>query len=71
MGKTYAKQSLPVLAIEPLVNLQWLDADFAVDPEHGIIVCPYFDYRQLSNSKIDRLVDLIIKFSGPLNKEKG
>ncbi|MEP7703615.1 hypothetical protein [Paraglaciecola sp. 25GB23A] len=53
MGKTYAKSlNLPA-------NLVWLDNEFAIAPEFNLIVCPYFDYRQLSNNKIIRLVELI------------
>jgi len=53
MGKTYAKShSLPH-------SLIWLDNEFAVDPENRLLICPYFDYRQLSNIKIIRLVELI------------
>jgi hypothetical protein len=53
MGRTYAKSlNLPA-------NLVWLDNEFAIAPEFNIIVCPYFDYRQLSNNKIIRLVELI------------
>lgn len=56
MGKTYAKSlNLPV-------TLQWIDSEFAVDTENRLIVCPYFDYRQLSNIKIIRLVGLIRQF---------
>lgn len=53
MGKTYAK-SLPLP-----ITLRWLDHEFAADPENNLLICPYFDYRQLSNSKIIRLVALI------------
>ncbi|MCD8521323.1 MAG: hypothetical protein LRY66_15010 [Saccharospirillaceae bacterium] len=37
-------------------ELIWLDNDFALHPSSGIVVCPYFDYRQLSDIKIQRLV---------------
>ena len=57
MGKTYAK-SLDISA-----SLNWLDTEFAIDQEHNLIVCPYFDYRQLSNIKIVRLVELIKQLS--------
>lgn len=36
-----------------------LDQDFAIWPEKKLIVCPYFDYRQLSNAKIERLKELV------------
>lgn len=53
MGKTYAKSlNLPT-------TLRWLDHEFAVDLDNRLLVCPYFDYRQLSNIKIIRLVELI------------
>jgi len=53
MGRTYAK-SLPLPK-----TLLWETPEFAIDIEHRLIVCPYFDYRQLSNSKIAFLVALI------------
>jgi hypothetical protein len=37
-----------------------LDNDFAINRSLKIIVCPYFDYRQLSNIKIERLAELIV-----------
>jgi hypothetical protein len=37
------------------VPLQWLDDEFALNAEHRVIVCPYFDYRQLSDVKIARV----------------
>jgi hypothetical protein len=40
-----------------------LDSDFVIWPEKKLIVCPYFDYRQLSNIKIDRLIDLVISIN--------
>ncbi|BFM12578.1 hypothetical protein R50072_27310 [Simiduia litorea] len=51
-GKTWAQ----TLSVD---HLTWLDAHFAVDPARRIIVCPYLDYRQLSNARIDRLVALV------------
>lgn len=53
MGRTYAK------TLECAPSLEWLDEEFAVNYVQRIIVCPYFDYRQLSNIKIVRLVGLI------------
>jgi hypothetical protein len=53
MGKTYANSlNLPY-------SLTWLDHEFAIDIYNKLLVCPYFDYRQLSNIKIMRLVELI------------
>lgn len=60
MGRTYAKALLADTALE------WLDSEFAINRSLGLIVCPYFDYRQLSNVKIIRLVELIHS----LNKTK-
>jgi len=50
-------------AMEILNNhdLIWLDKDFAVDATKTIIVTPYFDYRQLSNIKLEKLVNIIHK----------
>lgn len=53
MGRTYAK----TLPLPP--TLQWLNEEFAIDNATKTIVCPYFDYRQLSNIKITYLVELI------------
>lgn len=52
MGRTYAKSL-------HLPTLHWFNSEFAIDPENKIIICPYFDYRQLSNQKIIYLVDTI------------
>ncbi|MYM62614.1 hypothetical protein GSF27_04515 [Pseudomaricurvus sp. HS19] len=52
MGKTYAA----TLALPQLV---WLDEYFAVNRERGVIVCPYPDYRQLSNARIGQLLELV------------
>ncbi len=51
-GKTYAAQ----LGIK---RLHWLDQYFALHETAPLIVSPYLDYRQLSNKRIDRLVDLV------------
>lgn len=51
-GKTYAAN----LALPPLV---WLDAYFAINKEHRLLVAPYPDYRQLSNERITRLIELM------------
>ena len=51
-GKTYAKGlALPF-------ELHWLDEYFALNLQYRTLVCPYLDYRQLSDSRIARLVDL-------------
>jgi hypothetical protein len=53
MGRNYA------LSLNLPDTLIWLDREFAIDHAKQLIVCPYFDYRQLSNIKIIRLVELI------------
>ncbi|PKI17946.1 DUF6942 family protein [Colwellia sp. 12G3] len=42
-----------------VANLVWLDDEFAIDNDNKLIVCPYFDYRQLSNIKIERVAGLL------------
>ncbi len=52
-GKTHAaSMDLPF-------TLTWQDEYFAVNIEHRCIVCPYLDYRQLTNERIERLVSLV------------
>ncbi|TRX56727.1 DUF6942 family protein [Thalassomonas sp. M1454] len=60
MGKTYAQQ---LLSKQADIALHWLNEDFAVSKYHRLIVCPYFDYRQLSNIKISKLVTIIQSLS--------
>ncbi|WP_158769601.1 hypothetical protein [Paraglaciecola sp. L1A13] len=64
MGRTYAKSLLlstaPKNATAASINLVWLDEEFAYDTVQRVVVCPYFDYRQLSNAKIIRLVEILI-----------
>ena len=57
IGKTYAK--LLVNATQLECELTWLDNEFAINTQHRVIVCPYFDYRQLSNIKIERLAAMM------------
>lgn len=56
-GRTHAKDLLQ----QGLLNAQlhWLDDEFSIDKANKLLVCPYFDYRQLSNIKIARLSDLV------------
>ncbi|WJG11211.1 hypothetical protein [Aliiglaciecola sp. LCG003] len=61
MGRTFAA------TLEMPMTLRWLSHEFAIDTTHKIIVCPYFDYRQLSNAKIIYLVDLISTQMGLTN----
>lgn len=56
-GKGHAKALINSGKVE--ANLIWLDEEFAIDKENKLIVCPYFDYRQLSNIKIECLARLL------------
>jgi len=55
-GRTHAKALLD--AGLP-AQFSWLDHEFAVDNHQRVLVCPYFDYRQLNNAKLARLAGLI------------
>jgi hypothetical protein len=63
-GKTYAKTLIDSALLD--VSLIWIDEYFAIDVQKRLIVCPYFDYRQLSNQKIEQLAKLM---SGLVNKK--
>jgi hypothetical protein len=56
-GKGHAKALIDSGGLA--VNLVWLDEEFAIDKRNKLVVCPYFDYRQLSNIKIERLASLL------------
>ena len=56
-GKGYAQELISDGYLS--TNLKWFDSEFAVDNRNNLFVCPYFDYRQLSNVKIERLIKLI------------
>lgn len=56
-GKGHAKTLISKGVL--VANLTWLDDEFAIDKANNLIVCPYFDYRQLSNIKIERLSELL------------
>ncbi|WP_371372540.1 DUF6942 family protein [Thalassotalea aquiviva] len=60
MGKTFART---ILNDQPQLSegLVWIDHEFAFNPNENLIICPYFDYRQLSDKKIIRLCNLINK----------
>ncbi|WP_440874401.1 DUF6942 family protein [Thalassotalea sp. PLHSN55] len=53
MGKTYANK------LNLAEQCYWLNEYFAINQEQRLIICPYFDYRQLSNIKISQLAVLI------------
>ncbi|PKG82225.1 hypothetical protein CXF85_15145 [Colwellia sp. 75C3] len=59
-GKAHAKALLNSGKL--IANFVWLDDEFAIDKRNKLIVCPYFDYRQLSNIKIERLARLLRSF---------
>lgn len=59
-GKTHAESLINSGEIN--CHLTWLDDDFAIDKKNKVIVCPYFDYRQLSNIKIIRLAEVLNHF---------
>jgi hypothetical protein len=62
-GKTYAKHLLATRQLT--ANFIWLDDEFAIDKTQNLIVCPYFDYRQLSNIKIEKLACLLEELKTP------
>ena len=58
MGKGYAQQL--GFEYEPPFVVEHHHGDFACYPEQNVILCPYFDYRQLSNDKIVTLANLML-----------
>ncbi len=52
-GKQYFNQ------LNLAVPVSWVDAVFAVNSDLKLIVTPYFDYRQLTNQRIEQLTALI------------
>ncbi|MBQ4859218.1 hypothetical protein V6248_15185 [Pseudoalteromonas agarivorans] len=65
-GRTHAKNLLQQGKLNAQFN--WLDDEFAIDTTNHIIVCPYFDYRQLSNIKIARLSALVAQLKNTKNR---
>lgn len=55
-GRTHAKA---LLEAGLAAQLNWLNNEFAVDNYNRVLVCPYFDYRQLNNEKLAFLARLI------------
>lgn len=55
-GRTHAKA---LLDAGLHAQLNWLNHEFAIDRHHRLLVCPYFDYRQLNNEKLAYLAQLI------------
>ena len=60
MGKQYGEQ---LSFCREDKNTVQIDRDFALQHDKKIIFCPYFDYRQLSNIKIETLVQLVLELS--------
>jgi hypothetical protein len=56
-GKTYAE------AQGVMEGCVQIDESFYLNKAQKIIVAPYFDYRQLSNLKIEKLVELVQNIS--------
>lgn len=57
MGRTFGSS---IINTPPYsTDLLWLNEEFAINKAFKLIICPYFDYRQLSNIKISFLVNLI------------
>lgn len=52
-GRTFAQE------MRIAGSLYWVTPEFAICKRLNLVVCPYFDYRQLSNVKILYLIDLI------------
>ncbi|WP_370979353.1 hypothetical protein [Agaribacterium sp. ZY112] len=63
-GRTYGNKLLAELP-ELAKSTHWLNSEFAISKAYNFIICPYFDYRQLSNSKISQLVELINELGNP------
>jgi len=55
-GRTHAKALLDAGLPAQLI---WLNHEFAIDKHRRLLVCPYFDYRQLNNEKLVYLAQLI------------
>ena len=59
MGKTYAMTLLNKNLLGNPHDITWLNSEFAINTKRRLIICPYFDYRQLSNIKILYLIGLV------------
>jgi hypothetical protein len=55
-GRTHASA---LIAGGMATQLNWLNQEFAIDRDNRLLVCPFFDYRQLNNEKITFLSSLI------------
>jgi hypothetical protein len=59
IGKTYANELIDDGFLGNDDHIKWISNEFALSSVLPLIICPYFDYRQLSNAKIIYLVALI------------
>lgn len=59
MGRTYAKSLIASGDLAKVTDIEFINDEFAISHSSNIIICPYFDYRQLSNAKIIYLIDLL------------
>ena len=60
-GRTRAKQ---LIEHGLACQLHWLNEEFAIDLINNLLVTPYFDYRQLSNEKIEFSATLLNTLKG-------
>lgn len=60
-GRQHARQLQSDQALS--IELTWLNEAFAINERYRLVVCPFLDYRQLSNEKIVRVADLVSQFS--------
>lgn len=67
MGKQYAAQL--GFDRENSKELIIVDNNFALCPSKRLIICPYFDYRQLSNIKIEKLISLVNQLENKLGSQ--
>ena len=56
-GRTYFKD------LNLKIDIDWMDAYFGISLPLRLIVSPYFDYRQLTNLRIEQLAGYIQRFS--------
>ena len=61
-GRTHAKA---MLQAGLTAQFNWLTSEFAIDQHQRLLVCPYFDYRQLNNEKLLFLSQLIRHLDEP------
>lgn len=62
-GHTYCADLFMAAQEDDAPQFDSIDDDFRLASREKVIDCPYFDYRQLSNVKLDRLISLIHQLS--------